>query len=356
MANICAPALFCTIKIPKGHKNVVNLVDYLVNIGRFVEHLELWQLPGERIDNLLVEIVKRCPNLRCLTITHSFGCKLGSSELIQAIMLLPALTSLSLMNPPDWLCGSRTEDIIDSVLEPLLGSHGDRLRSLKVDGDGTLGTRCFALLTRDVPRLVELELWYILDVGLRRPFAESSTWACAAHLQSLAFVGCGGLQANVFTQMLASGVFGHPQRVSLSNCGSLSDDEKPPGPIEWTIPALDTFKLDYPKPWEMEHLQLIHAKKVFLSQVWGPDNTHKMVIHQLAHKRAFPEATEVHVTPIWCSEEFSELLRVCSARGVREVTRDWDRYNTTDNYGWFVGGTSKSEVRLDRHSCMYTRR
>jgi len=278
-------------------------------------------------DLILAEIVKRCSDLRCLTIHHRSGYKLDSFELIPAIMLLPALAELHFIKYPSYRFGeSRSEDIVHTMLEPLLGSHGDRLRSLKVSGHGTLGIGCFEALTRDASRLVELELCHVLDVGLRRSLAESSTWACAAHLQSLTFIRCGGLHANIFTQKLASGVFGHPRKVSLAVCGNQSDDRKPPGPIEWTIPALDTLKLNHFATWEMEHLQLIHAKKVFLSRAWrqGPQGMYKMVIQQIAHKGAFPEATEVHVTTDWSDEDFSELQGVCSARGVKMIVRDWD--------------------------------
>jgi len=115
--------------------------------------------------------------------------------------------------------------------------------------------------------------------------------------------------------------------VSLAMCGDPSDDKRPPGPIKWTIPALDTLKLDHFATWEMEHLQLIHAKKLFLSRVWrqGPEGMYKMVLQQIAHKRAFPEATEVHVTTDWSGEDFRELQRVCSAKDVKMITRDGDR-------------------------------
>ena len=316
LANICAPALFRTIAIKKKPREVVRLLDYLVNIEHFVKYLELTL---HRIPHgILAEIVKRCSNLRCLTMHHLSGRKWYSSELLAAVVLLPALTELRFMKYPNYPWDK-------TMLEPLLGSHGDKLRSLKVSGYGTLRSGGFASLIRDASRLVELELHYVLDVGLRRSLAESSTWACAAHLQSLTFIRCGGLHANIFTHKLASGVFGHPKKVSLAMCGDASDDKRPPGPIEWTIPALDTFKLDHFATWEMEHLQLIHAKKVFLCRVWrqDPEGMFKMVIQQIAHKGAFPEAKEVHVTTYWSDEDLCELQRVCSARGVKMITRGW---------------------------------
>ena len=50
---------------------------------------------------------------------------------------------------------------------------------------------------------------------------------------------------------------------------------------------------------------------------------YKMVIHQIAHKRAFPEAFEVHVTTEWSDEDFGEMQRVCAAKVVRSVMWDW---------------------------------
>jgi len=175
---------------------------------------------------------------------------------------------------------------------------------------------------------MELELCQALDIGLQCSLAESRTWACAAHLQSLTFIQCSGLHANIFIQMLASGVFGHPQKVSLTECGNMSDDRKPLGPIEWTIPALDTLELNCFAAWEMEHLQLLHARKLFLSLVWtqGPEGMDQMVLQQITHKRAFPEATEVHVTSNWSDENFSKLQCICSTRGVKMITRDWDQH------------------------------
>ena len=331
LADICAPALFRTITNPKRHEELVNLLDYLVNIGRFVRHLKL-HLQGME-DLNLAEIVKRCSDLRCLTIHHCDRVKSNLVQLLAAIMLLPALTELCFEESPLYRDNAvRSNGVIRKMIEPLLRVHGDKLRSLKVSGHDSLGSGGLVSLTRDASRLVELELYIVLDVGLRRSLAESSTWACAAHLQSLTFVRCGGLHANIFTRKLASGVFGRPREVSLTTCGNSSDDRKPPGPIEWTIPALDTLKLDHFETWEMEHLQLIHAKKVFLSRVWsqGSEGKYKMVIQQIAHKRAFPEATEVHFRPSWSDKDFIALQRVCSARGVRMITRDWDQQRTMD--------------------------
>jgi len=322
LAKICAPALFRNIANPKDPQDVLDLLDYLGDIGRFVKHLEL-TLHGVSGD-ILAEIVKRCSDLRCLTVKYVIGYKWYSPELLAAIMLLPALTDLRFTNYPNlpWI-DSSGEDITQIMFEPLLGSHGDKLRALKILGKGTLGSGSFASLTRDAPRLVELELCHGLDFRLQHSFAESSTWACATHLQSLTIVDCHGLYADIFTQKLASGVFGQPQKVSLKMHDS-SPEKTPPGPIEWTIPALDTFKLDFFTTWEMEHLQLIHAKKVFLSRVCR-QRTYKMVIQQIAHKSAFPEATEIHVTTSLSGEDFRELQRVCSARGVKTIARDWDR-------------------------------
>lgn len=146
--------------------------------------------------------------------------------------------------------------------------------------------------------------------------------ACAIHLQSLTFVRCGGLHANIFTPNLASGIFSHHQNVTLAVCGDPSDDTKTrPGPIAWRIPPLDIFKLEHCETWEMEHLQLVHAKKVFLSLVWrqGPEGMYKMVIQQIAHRRTFSGVDEVHVTSNWSDKDFGELQRVCSAKGVKLV-------------------------------------
>ena len=279
-------------------------------------------------DHILAEIVNRCPDLRCLTIHHYSRYNLDSVQLLAALKALPALAEIRFKELPSFGWESvRSEDATHTILKPLLQVQGNKLRSLKILGYGTLGNGGFASLTHDASRLVELELEQVLHVGLRHLFAESRTWACAGHLQSLTFTQCGGLHANIFTQKLASGVFGHPQRVSLVMCGNPSDDRKPPEAIEWTIPALDTFELDHFATWEMEHLQLIHARKVFLSRVWrqGPDGMYKTVIRHIADKRAFPEAVEVHVTTDWSDEDFRELQSVCSARGVKLVMRDWKK-------------------------------
>jgi len=321
LANICAPALFRTITNATKTQLDYPLI-YLVKIGRFVEHVKLYM--EEIDDGTPAMAVETCSNLRCITIDYSRKYTWNDHALLDAILLLPALTEFRLIGYPGHAPGVMgSEDIGDNILKPLLGRHGDKLRSLTVSGKGTLGFGGLASLIRDATRLVELELYSVLGAHLHRTLAQSSTWACAAHLQSLTFGGCGGLQANIFTQKLASGVFGHPQKVSLATCGKLSD-KRPPGLIEWTIPALDTFKLSCSATREMEHLQLIHAKKVFLSRVrrHSPQGLYKMVIQQIAHERAFPEATEVHVTTDWSDEDFSELQRVCSARGIKIITRD----------------------------------
>ena len=325
LANICAPRLFSTITNARKAETIVNLLDYLTNIGCFVKHFNL-HLYGMD-DQILAEVVNRCSGLRCLTIHHYTGDNLVPVQLLAALKALPALTDLSFNELHSFRWESlRTEDVVDTMFKPLLQCHGDKLRSLKILGYGMLLNGGFASLTHDAPRLVELEIYRTLHVGLRHLFAESSTWACADHLQSLSFTRCGGLHANIFTRKLASGVLGHPRRVSLAICGDPSDDRNPPGPIEWTIPALDTFELDHFATWEMEHLQLIHAKKLFLSRVWrqGPDGMYKMVIQQIADKRAFPEAVEVHVTNDWSDEDFRALQSVCPARGVRLIMRDWE--------------------------------
>ncbi len=321
LANICAPALFRTIT---NSRKTINLLDYLINIGCFVKHLNL-HLHGTD-EHVLSEVVNRCSDLRCLTIHHYSGKKLDSVELLAALKALPALAEICFKEFPSFRWEAvRGEDAAHTMFKPLLQVHGNKLRSLKISGHGMLANGGFASLTHDASRLVELELDKVLHVGLRHLFAESRTWACAGHLQSLTFIQCGGLHANIFTQKLASGVFGHPQRVSMAICGDPSDDRKSPGPIEWTIPALDTFELDHFATWEMEHLQLIHAKKVFLSRVWrqGPGGMYKTVIQHIAEKRAFPEVVEVHVTTDWSDEDFRELQCVCSARGVKLVMRDW---------------------------------
>ena len=41
LANFCAPALFSTITAARKAEEVVNLLDYLINIGCFVRHLKL---------------------------------------------------------------------------------------------------------------------------------------------------------------------------------------------------------------------------------------------------------------------------------------------------------------------------
>jgi len=325
-ANICAPALFNTITNAKTPEELVNLLDSLMNIGCFVKHLKL-HLHG--MDGpILAEVVNRCPDMRSLTIHHFGGDKLDSVQLLAALKALPALAELCFNEWPNFRWEAVTsEDVVHTMFKPLLEAHGDKLRSLKISGYKMLGDGGFTSLTHDATRLVELELYKVLHVGLRHLLAGSRAWACAGHLQSLTFTRCGGLHANIFTQKLASGVFGHPRRVSLAICGDPSDDRKPPGAIEWTIPALDTFELDHFATWEMEHLQLIHAKKVFLSRVWrqGPNGMYKMVIQEIAHKRAFPEAVEVHVTTDWSDEDFKELQSVCSARGVKLIMRDWKK-------------------------------
>ena len=201
----------------------------------------------------------------------------------------------------------------------ILESHRD-LRSLEVYGYKALEGGGFASLIHDAPRLIELKLCGVLHVGLRNSLSESQTWACATHLQILTFVQCSGLHAGIFTQKLASGVFGHPQKVTLEVCGDPSDDREPPRPVEWTIPPLDIFELDNFAAWEMEHLQLVHAKKVFLSRVWS--GMYKMATQQISDRRAFPGAVEMHVTNGWDYADFGELQRVCSAKGVKLVTRD----------------------------------
>ena len=323
LANICAPALFSTIT---NARKATDLLDYLTDIGCFVKHLKL-HVYGMR-DHTLAEIVNRCSNLRCLTIHHYSGNKLNSVQLLAALEALPALAELRFKGLSSFRWGIvKREDATHTMFKPLLQVHGNKLRSLKILGGGLLGNGGFASLTHDASRLVELELHDVLHVELRHLFAESGTWACAGHLQSLTFTNCGGVHANLFTQNLASGVFGHPQRVSLAVCGDPSDDTKPPEAIDWTIPALDTFELDHFATWEMEHLQLIHARKVFLSRVWrqGPGGMYKTVIRHIADKRAFPEVVEVHVTTDWGDEVFKELQCVCSARGVKVVMNDWKK-------------------------------
>ena len=325
LANICAPALFSTITNARKAKN---LLDCLINIGCFVKHLKL-HLRGMG-DNVLVKIVNSCSNLQCLTIHHYGGCKLASVQLLAALKALPALAEMRFNELPSFRWDAEvveSKDTAHTMFEPLLQVHGNKLRSLRISGDGMLGDGGFASLTHDASRLVELELHDVLHVGLRHLFAESTTWACAGHLRSLTFTNCGGVHANIFTQKLASGVFGHPQRVSLAMCGDPSDDRKPPEAIEWSIPTVDTFELDHFATWEMEHLQLIHARKVFLSRVWrqGPGGMYRTVIRHIADKRAFPDVVEVHVTTDWGDEVFKELQCVCSARGVKVVMKNWKK-------------------------------
>jgi hypothetical protein len=320
LADICAPALFHTIATCKSHEKIVNLIDYLMNIGCFVKHLKL-HLQGMD-GRILAEIVDRCSDLQCLTIYHCSGEILDSAQLLVALKALPALAELNSYGASgNWWGDKKSEDV---MLKPLLKSHGDRLRSLKISGYEMLEKGGFASLIHDAPRLVELDIHHSLNVGLRRSLAESSTWACASHLQSLTFIWCGGLHAGIFTQKLASGAFGHPRKVSLAMCGTPADDREPPEVIEWSIPALDILELDYFLTWEMEHLLLIHAKKVFLSHVWSQslDGMYRVVIQQIAHKRAFPEAAEIHVTTDWSNEDFGELRRVCPARGVKLIRGD----------------------------------
>ena len=323
LANVCAPALFSTITNARKAKKLVNLLNYLTNIGCFVKHLKL-HLHGVG-DHNLVKIVNMCSDLRCLTIHLYNGKKSDFVQLLAALKALPALAEIHFKDLASFRWhAEKSEDAAHIMLKSLLQVHGNKLRSLKISGNGTLENGGFASLAHDASRLVELELDEVLHTGLRHLFAESGTWACAGHLQSLTFTWCDGLYANIFTQKLASGEFGHPQRVSLAACGDGSDNPKPPEAIEWTIPALDTFKLDQFAMWEMEHLQLIHARKVFLSRVWrqGPGGMYKTVIRHIADKRAFPEAVEVHVTTDWVDEDFRELQCVCSARGIKLVM--WD--------------------------------
>lgn len=294
-----------------------------------MKHLKLDLENQERDDLILAKLVNRCPNLRHLTIDHYREDKSDAVLLLAAFKTLPALTDLSLHESSKYYRGrgvSNEDSFVHKMFKPILESHRN-LRSLKVSGFGALERGGLAALMHDAPQLVELELCNVLHVGLRNPLAESATWACARHLQSLAFIRCGGLHAGIFAQKLASGVFGHPQKVTLAVCGSTSDDRKLPGPVVWTIPALDILELDHFAMWEMEHLQLVHAKKVFLSRVWGQDpaGTYKMTIQQIAHRGAFPGAVEVHVTTDWSDEDFRELQRVCSAKGVGLVMRDWER-------------------------------
>jgi len=106
-----------------------------------VRHLELTLLRG----NILAKIVKGCPDLRCLTTHYVSGYEWYSPELLAALVLLPALTELRFMK---YAYASA-----HTMLEPLLSSHRDKLRSLKVSGYGSLGREGFASLTRDASRL-----------------------------------------------------------------------------------------------------------------------------------------------------------------------------------------------------------
>jgi len=331
LADLCAPATFYAITTAnRSPEKLISLLRYLTNIGCFVKYLTLDLHVQERDDRVLAKVMNRCPNLQHLTVDHHREDKSDSLLLFAALDALPALTELSLHESSKyyWWRGVSYEDsFIHNMFDPTIKKIGSRLHYLKISGYGALERGGFESLIEDAPRLVELELYDVLHVGLRHSLAESRTWACAAHLQRLTFVRCGGLHANIFTKKLASGAFGHPQRVTLAVCGDPSDDTTPPGAIEWKIPALDIFELDHFATWEMEHLQHVHAKKVFLSRVWrqGPEGMYKMVIQQIAHKSAFPEAVEVHVTTDWSDEDFGELQRVCSTKGVKLVMREWRR-------------------------------
>ena len=317
LANLCAPALFCTITIRyRSPEKLTSLLGYLTNIGCFVKHLKLRPDAQGRDDAILAEIVKKCSDLRHITISYYIEDKSDRVLLLAAFKVLPALTTLRLTELSDgyWPRRISNEDsLMHKIFISVLESHRS-LRSLEVNGYKTLECGGFASLIHDAPRLIELKLCDALHVGLRNSLSESQTWACATHLQVLTFVQCSGLHAGIFTQKLASGVFGHPQKVTLEACGDPSDDREPPSPVTWTIPPLDIFELDNCEAWEMEHLQLVHAKKVFLSRVWS--GMYKMAIRQISEGRAFPGAVEMHVTNGWDDVDLGELQRVCSAKGV----------------------------------------
>ena len=329
LANLCAPTLFHTITNGnRSPEKLTSLLDYLTNIGCFVKRLILKLDEQGRDDPILAEIVKKCSDLRHLTIDYYREDTSDRVLLLAAFKTLPALTGLSIneLTNSYWSRLVMDEDnFVHKTFKPMLESHRN-LRSLKVSGYRALESGGYASLIHDAPRLIELALRGVIHLGLRNSLADTQTWACATHLQSLTFVQCSGLHVVIFTQMLASGVFGHPKKVTLEACGDRCDDREPPRPFARMIPPLDILELDNFEAWEMEHLQLIHAKVVFLSRVWrrGPEEMYKLAIQQISDRRAFPAAAEIHVTNDWSDGDFGELQRVCSTRGVKLVAKDWE--------------------------------
>ena len=291
-----------------------------------MKHLILELDAFGRDDAILAEIVNSCSDLRHLTIYYYREDRANRVLLLAAFKILPALTGLNLKESSKSMLVVNDNNFAHKMFKPMLEGHRN-LRSLNVSGYEALESGGFASLIHDMPRLVELELCVSLHLGFRKSFVESQTWACATHLQILTIARCSGLHPGIFMQKLASGVFGHPKKVTLEACGDSTDHPEPPRPIAWTIPPLDIFELDDFKAWHMEHLQLVHAKKVFLSRVWrqGPEGMYEMAVQQISDRRVFPGAVEIHVTNDWSDGDFGELRRVCSTKGVKLVARDWER-------------------------------
>lgn len=161
-----------------------------------------------------------------------------------------------------------------------------------------------------------LKLHNVLHAKLRKSLTESRTWPCAAHQQSYLHPVSRVTRQHIHSKACVR-CTGSPSKGIFDGVVA----RLTPRAIEWTIPALETSKLDHLATWEMEHFQVIHAKKVSLGRVlrYGPDEMYKIVIQQIVHGRAPPEAAEVHIPTDWSDEDFGELQSVCSAKWVRLI-------------------------------------
>ena len=312
--------------------------------------LDISQIQAE-VEDFNARVLGHCDNVRRLTIFHEKEDMSEPRLLFDKIRDLSSLEEIHIIDADEWLefwSDILPEDapnhLAHRLLDVVLDAHSSHLRTIVLFGVTPMTIGTFEKIQYTVPKLNRLEIVRGIAVHHRESLANPAVWACAENLQHMSLARCRGAHAAIFTRQLAAGAIGRLRTLHMSGCGAWSDDETLPGATKWTIPALEVFEVDHFSQWEMRHLAMIHAKKVFLSRVWqmaGMREAEALII-AMKDTTTFPEVIELHVTPEWSDQDFDDLQAVCLAREIKVVERNW----------WFFemeGYTKKRVLPLNLH-------
>ena len=286
-------------------------------------------LRGEKelfMESVLTAILEGAVHLREIFMAHRSTDIGAHSQLLSAISKLSALQDVKLWeaerpvySPP---YGAVQLTFHHRLLNTILDYHSQRLRVLVISSGTPMHESTFLKLRDTASQLRYLDICQCLTTETRDAFKDPRIWSCAGRLESLDILRC-AISPAIITRHVGAGVFGPISTLCIIKCGDDSGDPPEPAAAIWTIPPLNKVQIDVFNDQEMDSLRNIHAKKVYIREVWS---SRSLCIEALSKSTTFPEVVELHVEKDWDDADFEELKRSCAMRGLTKVERDLPDY------------------------------